>query len=209
MLLAVSAMTVLCLCACGGSSGGASTSAAGGDAVNPSDFTTLGQALVAEHDGNMAQWDSKQYVYVYTNGDEAYRVTAEMTAEIDQKLQDTDASKEDYNEQVYEILKDQKVTKVEDLTAGVPSQEEHDKEIGKTAKEVVMDDGYELTGNMYFDNKVQATFDKGLYEYTAEFNETPKDPENFNGDVEIPDMTVKSFTYSGISSNATDVTLEP
>ena len=209
IVLAISAMTVTCLCACGGGTQASSTaSGASGDTASTPEFATLGEALSAENTEHQAQWNDDQYVYVYQNGDQAYRVVAEMTPEVAEALEKVEFGEDGADEKVLEVLKDQKVTKVEDLTQGIPAQEELDKMIGKTGKELVLDEGYELVGNSYFDNTVQGTFSKGLYTYTAEMNEQPKNPDNFNGDVEILDMTVKSFTYAGISDMATDINNE-
>jgi len=209
LVLAVASM-MLCLCACGSpstSSSSSDASSSSSEATAASSdilFATLGDALSVDSAVDQARWDDERYIYVFESDGTPYRVVGEMTPEIAEKLGAIETQSDNYKQQVFDVLKNQKVISVEDLSLGIPDQATLDKLIGKTGQELI-DDGYELMGYYAGDENAIADFDKGLYEYNVNFNEKPKDPGDFDGEKEVPAMTVKSIEYSGLSYNATDL----
>lgn len=173
-------------------------------AAQPAELGTLGDALSVFSSYTYARWDAEHYVYVFDNGGAPYRVAAEMTQELYDAIDQIDFSDPEKDAKLLELIGDLPLISVENLNEGIPSQEELDQLIGKTGQELT-DQGFEVWGFTTDGSEEEFTLAQGPYEYIAVFNEpAPAGAENADNDG-IRDLTLKSITYNGISSNCTDI----
>jgi len=209
---ALAAVMALGCCACGqapsSDAAGQGESTAASAAVPADQLKTLGDAFAIESEYTMASYNEQGYVYVFDNGGVPMRVVADMTKDAYAEIDKVDYSESDVDEKIRAIVSPLPIKTVEDLSTGIPAQEELDKLIGKTGQDL-LDEGYVTTGDwMFSDDGTEFSMAKGLYQYMVKFNEIlNKDgtPEIDNPDDAIKDLTVKSVTYERISDSATDL----
>ena len=199
--LLLAGLMALALAACGGASGGGQPAAAG-------ELNTMGDALAVESEFHHASWDDEHYVYVFDNNGTPTRVVADITAELSQQIDDALFNDGGGDEKVREILSPLALTSVEDLSTGIPSQDEMDQLVGKTGQEL-LDDGYEVWGTSFDGESVSFTLAKGLYSYDVVFEGDLSKIDEDDVEASLPDLTVTGVTYAGLSGNCTDLTLKP
>ncbi len=199
ILLMLAVLLLFGLCACGqdGSPSGQDTEGSG-------ELLTMGDALSVESDYTYSGWDDKHYVYVFDNHGVPTRVVAAFSEELCQALDEIDFFDEERDEKIYDLLSPLELESVEDLSSYIPAQEELDQLVGKTGQEL-LDDGYEIWGHEFQENKTAFTLVKGLCEFEFEFNEVVTDDEDIADEEIILPLTVKSAKYQGISSNSADL----
>lgn len=211
-------LTALPLAACGGSSdasggadGAATAEQATGDsttkeALDTSNYKTMGDVLALEAETNEAAWDSSYYIYAFTYNGAPYRAVAEMTSELDGKIGELDFLAEDYDEKLLEIIGPLPLKSFENLSAEMLSQEELDALVGKTGKELI-DAGFAFNSySFYGGEQTQATMEKGILSYEVTFDGSISgDADSDDGSL-IMDLPVTNVTFSGLANAALDPT---
>ena len=186
-----------------------STAACGKQAAqeDPDALNTLGDAFAVGSETNMSSYDSRHYVYVFEKDGVPMRVTADIPGEVYDKLEDLIYDSEDTEEKVRELVAGLKLSKVEDLSENVLSQEELDKLKGKTGQEL-LDAGYTISGYSIDEDYTDFFMDYGDFEYVVSFNESLNNVEITDEYAQISGLTVKEAKYSGVSYTATDIGID-
>ena len=209
MILAVSALLLFCAAGCGEKADPAAENASSVSAENapanaavPS-YSTLGEALTAAGDSANSTFNEKYYSMTYYDNGQPVRVLAEMTSQKREELDAVDFSAEDREAQIMEILKDQKIIRIEDLSGEIIPQNELDGWKGKKGKEL-LDAGFTSSGYELLEDRTEFTLDYGAFSYRFVFEE-PAEAEDTSTDEEVlADLTVRSAVLEGLSVNSSD-----
>lgn len=210
------ALAVAPLAACGSSSGtddGPETEQASQateqitpDAQQIASWKTLADALPFATDSTSYGYDGKTFVCVFQAGDALVRVVATSESDISDKLAQTDITSDEYAEQLKNAVGDLAIRSAEDITDGIPSQEELDALVGKTGKELV-DAGYTFESyNMYGGDQTGAAFAKKYASVDFTFNTsiTEKQADSDEKGEAVMGAEVLEATYVGCSNEALD-----
>ncbi len=190
----------LCLCACGASTASTADTSAGAEGK----LETLGDAFAVESEFQSTAYTEDQYIYVFDLNGTPTRVVAALPDGVAEQIEAIDFSDEDYDAKLNALIGSLKLDQVEDLSKGIPSQEELDQLVGKTGKEL-LEDGYEIMGYMMDGESTVYTLEKGLYQYEFTFNELIEITDDFDEYKALSDLTVKSVEYDTLSTNCTDL----
>ena len=193
LLACLMAMSLLTGCGAGTAPAAASAASGTSEAETPS-FQTIGDVLSYEENRQYA-YDENYYVYVFEKDGTCYRAVAELTAEVSEALNGLDILNENHDEKMAEIVSPLEISRLENLTEQMPSQEELDALVGKTGQEL-LDDGW--TSGGYNLDEGEFWLNKGAYAYTVTFNETVEQTEDFDEYEAIGPLTVKSVVCTGI-----------
>ena len=190
---------LVALVSCGNTSGGNKD-------FDINSVKTVGEVLKLEIDGYMSDENESKFVYVFKYKGTTYRIYADITVEIFNKMQELDFLADDYDEKLLAIIGDVKVTQAEDMTKYIPTEEELKKYVGKTGQELLDDDfwtsGYSLMGEQVF------WMGHDLYEFSVYFNEDVPDDfdwDNLSEEDAIMNMTVKKIEFDDFSMAVTDL----
>ena len=202
-LLLVLLMAVCMLTACGGSKDEPKEQSQSAGASVDS-LKTIGDIIeAAPEDLQSAVYEDK-VVYAFKMGDNYYRAIAAISKEDSDAYMKVDFADEDYQEQQNKIVAPLKIDKIEDLSDQLISQEELDKLVGKTGKELV-EDGWTYNGS-YFLEEMQFELNKGPFVYMFVFDGSvdEKDYEDYDAEKGTRDMKVKSASFSALG-DATNI----
>ena len=165
-----------------------------GKHVDLDKVTTLGE-LLGLMDIGYSLFGST-YIYAFEQDGNTYRALCDVTEETSQAIFDLDFNDPDYNAKERELLSPLPVKSIENLTEGIPSQEEADQYIGKTGQELI-DEGW----SVWYTNLEEMEFgmNHGVYGFTIQFDGEIPDPDNFNEETDMAGLTVRSITCDGVS----------
>lgn len=192
LLISLMAMSLLTGCGAGGSSSPAAAS--GAEAADTLPFQTVGDVLSYEENRQYA-YDETSFVYAFELDGTCYRAVAELTPEVSKALNELDILDESHDEKMAELVSPLEISRLDNLTEQMPSQEELDALVGKTGQEL-LDNGW--TSGGYNLDEGEFWLNKGAYAYTVTFNETVEQTEDFDEYEAIAPLTVKSVTCTGI-----------
>ena len=142
-----------------------------------------------------------QFICVIENEDICARFIANMPAAVAQELFELDIFDDNYKQKELDLVKDLEIARVDDLKDGIPAQDELDHYIGSTVSELE-NAGFEMNGWSIVDTDGEFTFSRDYYEYIVSFNEPLSEETDYYESGATDGLTVKSITYSALSSNA-------
>lgn len=160
-------------------------------------YETIGD--IKDYEESSFAYGEKQFVFVFTKDGISYRAFCDMPEDISAKLNKLDASQEDFAEKVKEEAAELRITKLENLNDGVPSQDELDKLVGKTGQELI-DDGWSVWG--FNVETMEFNMSHGPYNYIVVFDGKVKMTEDLDGNDAAAPLKVKSVKYDGIGDAA-------
>ena len=201
----LAAVVALTLVAC---SNGQSKTA---EATDVSSLKTLGDAFAVESEFWTSAYDDDYYVYVFENGGKPTRVCAALTPETRKAIDEIDFAAEDGFDAINKVVADLEIEKVEDLSVGIPTDEELASMAGMTGAQLI-EAGYEENGWSIWDGNTDVFFMKGMYNFKVTFNEkidVDSIDDEFNAAEAVADFTVKSVEYDGLAYNCTDLSVTP
>ena len=134
------------------------------------------------------------FIYVFKLNDVVYRVVAEVSREIEEADYALDFSDPDYHKKEQELLKDVPITRIDNLTEGIPTQEEMDQFVGKTGQEL-LEDGWYIHG--WYADTNEILMNKSPYLYRVIFDGLDVDQDTFEED-DVLTYKVKSITFESI-----------
>ena len=177
-----------------------------GEGGQPKAYKTLGDVMDEPDEIKQAgiSFDGQYFVYLFGEQAHPIRAIAEIDENIRTQIGELDFMDADYNKKQQEIVKDLPIVRLEDLAEGITPQEELDSYIGKTGQEL-FDAGYEATGWMGDGTTTEFMLDKGMYEYTAVFEEQADLESDMDTADIVKPLTLKSMTYSGLNYNCCSV----
>ena len=170
-----------------------------GKPVDLDTVTTLGQLLGLPEVGY--GFTGLTYVYAFEQDGNTYRAICDIPEETTQAIFDLDFDDPEYEKAYRELVSPLPVKAIENLTEGMPTQEEAEQYLGKTGQEL-MDDGW--TVQFYNLEDMQFGMYYGPYSYAITFEGEVKDPENFDEYTDMGGLTVAAITCDGIG-DATNV----
>lgn len=166
------------------------------DAASVESIQTLGDGLALDEQDfhESAVFLGICIVGIHVDG-VVYRAFADVPADVEEAIYAIDYSDPD-SQKIYEdLISPLPVERVENLTEGIPAQEELDKLVGKTGGEL-LDDGWLSTGYMLDD--MRFFFDHGVYSYEVVFDGQLEMSDDFDEYEAIRPLTVKSVVCTGV-----------
>ena len=207
-LIAVALMLVLMMTGCEGMGGSADSRQEPESGTNKtdkeildsigaiSDIQALGADLVRE-----TAYDEESYVAVIQLGNEYYRFTAPLPKDVAKEIWSIDLSDLERDEKVAKLLAPLKITGSEHLNSAILSQDEMNKQVGKTGQEL-LDEGWEPNG-FNLDN-TEFWMDYHLFSYAVRFDGKLENSDDLDMEEAIKPLKVKSVQFNGLGE-ATDL----
>lgn len=135
------------------------------------------------------------FIYAFEQDGNTYRAICDVPEDISQAVFAIDLDDPDQDEKQNELLAPLPIKVIENLTAGMPTQEEAEQYIGKTGQELI-DDGW--TVHYYNLEEMKFGMTHGIYSYDITFEGEVENPDNFNEDTDMGGLTVSAITCDGI-----------
>ena len=173
--------------------------------LEDSPFKTLADVFAAEGELYAFSISPDKFASAFPVDGVYYRVEAEIPADVYEKLDAIDFFDETREEQEQALLSPLPVTRVGDLSNGIPAKEELDALVGLTGQDL-LEMGFEYGSGYSFWDKAEMYLVQGLYEYHVYFNEKVPEMENYDEvmDELMPTLTVEKvefFMPAGICSD--------
>ena len=145
------------------------------------------------------------YAVAFEDGGACYRVEAAIPADVFEKLDAIDFFDEQREEKQEALLGPLPVTRVGDLSAVLPAQEELDALVGMTGEEL-LDMGFEYGMGYSFWETTDFYLTRGLVDYVVTFNEKVPEMDDYDDvlDELIRPMTVQKVQIDGLSAICSD-----
>ena len=201
------ALSMCMLSACSQpSSAPESSSTSDAATIDVSGWKTLGDALAAQTESVASGYDENHYISVFKVGDSLVRVVAKSNEEASEKAGGLDFLADDYEKQLVEVVGGLELVSAEDLTPGIPKQEELDGFVGKKGSDLEAA-GYEFES--YFmtgGDQTGAFYEKGYYALNVTFDtKVAEDAGQKDEDGHaLKDAVISEVTFAGPSEAATD-----
>ena len=161
---------------------------------------TLGDAFKLKTEKSYPASPGNKFIYGIQTKNAVIRIVAEMPEDVLKKYNDVVFFDKERDKKQNDIVKDLKITRLDDYTKVIPPQEELDKLIGKKGSELSKA-GYDSTGYGMSGDSAVFYFSKGHISFDAEFNEKVTKTDDFDAEKAVKNLTVKSFKYSGLASS--------
>ena len=190
---------VFVLTSCGKTGQGTETASTPASSVDTSGFKTMGDVFACEsiNEG----YNDRYYVYAFELEGTVFRAVAELPADVSDAIWAIDFSDETRDAQVEELVAPLEISEIDNLTEGMPSQEELDKLAGTNLQDLV-DQGW----SFYFWNPGEGEYGMyhGPYSFTLCCEGQLEDPENFD-ESQAGALTVTSVVCDGAGNAAGDI----
>ena len=164
-----------------------------GKPVDLDSVTTVGELFGLPDVGYGVSEDT--FIYAFEQDGNTYRAICDVPEDISQAVFAIDLDDPDQDEKQNELLAPLPVKVIENLTEGIPTQEEAEQYIGKTGQELI-DDGW--TVHFYNLEEMKFGMTHGIYSYDITFEGEIENPDNFNEDTDMGGLTVSAITCDGI-----------
>ncbi len=210
------AMIMTMLAGCGGAGSGSSDDSSSAEepaapVIDVSSLKTMGDVFEAtegaaddqtsetgEYALTQSGFTEKQYAYVFKSGDDYYRATADLPKDVSEELWKIDGSDEDGEQKQRQLIAPLEISKMDNLTEGIPSQEELDKLVGTKGQEL-FDDGW--TFSQYNVETMECVMYHDAYAFNITFDydgEPMKNADDVDPEQVWKDSPVASISYNGI-----------
>lgn len=174
------------------------------DPIDPSSIKTLGDYFALDKESDSWGYGEDNFIAVFKYGEKMYRVAANLTTDIYNKMEEIDFFDDKRDEKLQAILKDVEVSISEDMEKYIPTDTDLKAFEGKTGQQL-LDDGFYETGYALWDEQY-FYMSHGMIEYKIFFNEkiTVVDGEDLDVEETIKNMTVKKAEFNDFTDSATD-----
>jgi len=156
------------------------------------DAKTLGDVFALPY--KQAGYDSEKYFYVFELNNIIYRVEAALTPEIVEQIQNLDWDDPEHNLKEMNLVAPLALTRVDNLTALIPTQDKLTKYIGMNGQDMV-DQNWFIQGYEY--EPLKFNMNHGMFAYEVYFD-GEIDPATFNDETDMGKLTVKDIKCVGI-----------
>ena len=170
--------------------------------IDVSKLKTIGDIYAVEPNVKERGNTENTYFIVFEKNDTVYRAYSDLSKEKFDELMALEFDDPDYEKKHIEIAGPLEIRQLDNLTEKIPTQEELDKLVGKTGKDL-FDDGW-TEGYGYDLNDMNFYLYKGPFCFEVYF-EKDKEYENtddFDVWETISPLTVKSVNYYGIGNGS-------
>ncbi len=174
-------------------------------ALEDSPFKTLLDVLTLEKGSYSSSMSDGLYVIAFETNGAYYRVEAEITPQIVEATDAIDFFDEERDQKLEALLGPLPVSRVGDISACLPTQEEMDALVGKTGQELA-DMGFEQGTGYSFWDKAEFYLTKDLFEYHVFFNEKVPEMEDYDAVIDeiLASLTVEKAEVFGLSGVCSD-----
>lgn len=153
---------------------------------------TLGELLGLPNYGT--SFNEEYFIYAFEQDGIIYRAVAEITPEISEALFALDFDDPEYAAKVKELVSQQKILRIDNLSETAPSQDELNALVGKTGKEL-FENGWTNSGwNL---NDMVFQMNHGPYSFSIVFEGNVENKDDFDEE-DINELVVKSVEYVGV-----------
>ena len=199
-------IAVFAFAACGAKESSTDNTAPETDTSIVDSLKTMGDVIALDKDGFQSSVGGGKVVYAFKYGDTYYRATADMPEETQQAYFEIDVMEDDFEEKQKELVAPLEITKFENLSEQILTQDELDALTGKTGQELVSE-GWSYDGNFIMDSTQEVQMLYGPFVYNVVFD---GDIEGAGTDIpEIEeatkDLKVKSIEFQTLSMKASDI----
>ncbi len=157
---------------------------------------TVGELLGKPDYGRCVTED--KYVLAFEQDGVIYRAIAELPGDVSEALFNLEWDDPEYDEKLRALASPLRVVKIDNMSEGIPAQEELDKYVGKTGAEL-FDDGWTNSGWSFSDPEgIVAFMNKGPYSFDVVMTGDIADAESFEEE-DIRPLVVQSVTFDNIS----------
>lgn len=173
--------------------------------VEESPFKTLADVFAVRDEHYSSCMTPDLYVIAFSAEGVYYRVEAAITPEIEAQADAIDFFDEARDQKLDALLGPMAVTRVVDLSAGMPTQAELDSLIGVTGRDL-LDAGFTYGSGYSFWDKAEMYLVRGLYEYHVVFNEKVPEREDYDAvlDELMPTLTVANVEFFQLADACSD-----
>ncbi len=187
-----------------GSASSAATSSVQDSSASSEQALTMGEVMKAEADTTMSSCTEKYFVYVSEKDGKPVRYIAEITKDIYDQIDAVSVSDPLREEKIAEIVAGLKVTRTDDLSSQIPTQEELDALKGEKGQKL-LDEGFTVEG-IGFDEENNPTFvvQNGVYELNIVSEEGVDTSENPDASALFAGCTIKSAEYVTLTWDVMD-----
>ena len=144
-------------------------------------------------------YDDKRYACALEIDGIAYRLVADIPAEVSEAIWDMDFEEPDRDQKVQELLAPLEFSQVIDLNEDIPTQEDLDAWIGKTGQDL-LDSGWTING--YDLEASQFWMNIGPYQVLVTFSEDLEVGTVIDEEGLISPLTIESLSYEGLGDPA-------
>lgn len=164
--------------------------------VEDSPFKTLADVFTAKSELYSLSTSPDKFAIAFPVDGIYYRVEADIPADVYEKLDAIDFFDETREEQEQALLSPLPVTRVGNLSDGIPAKEELDALVGLTGQDL-LDMGFAYGTGYSFWDKAEMYLVQGLYEYHVFFNEKVPEMENYDEALDelMPTLTVEKVEF--------------
>ncbi|MBR5341759.1 MAG: hypothetical protein IK151_07525 [Erysipelotrichaceae bacterium] len=163
---------------------------------------TIGDVLALPYFG--WAYSEKTFVYAFELDNVVYRVEAELPAETSKALFDLEFEDPQYEQKFNELVAPLEVTKIDNVTEAIPTQEELDKYVGLTCGDLI-DQGWQ--NNFYNTEEMEFGFTYGWSSYIVKLDGKIEYKDDTDIEEAIRDLKVLSVKYEGLG-NVADIEFE-
>lgn len=204
LLMTVLVLSLLAACG-GGDPDGNAAAPAGKGAFDPAAVKTMEDVFPYEDpDQQHEGFTEKHYVFVFRADGNWYRAVADLPQDVSDTVWAIDFFDENRDQKIRDLVSPLAVRSLENLSEQIPAQEELDRYIGKTGRDL-FDEGW--TYWYYNLDDLEAGLEHGPFRYRVLFEyegEPMVNSDDFDFYEEFRDLVVLSVTYDGIG-DATDI----
>ena len=176
------------------------------EAFDPSNVKTMADVLAVDSpDFMQSSYSESGCIYAFAYDGTYYRAIADMPKDIADQINAISWEDEDRDAKINELLGPLEVKTIENLSEGMPSDDDLKKYIGKTGRELFADDWTYWYYNL---EDMSAGLYHGLYSYIVTFEydgEQMDNTDDFDFYEEFKDLKVKSITCDGIGDATADI----
>ncbi len=189
-------MAAMLLTGCGKAAegrGGSEESGSEEKGISIDSIRTLGDVIALEGENKQSSTYEGLQVYVFELNGRYYRARAELPEDVGKAVWETDFTDEEQMEKLDELLAPIEITKMEDLTEQILTEDERKALVGKTGQEL-MDAGWYSSG--YNLETMEFWMNYGPFLYTVVFDGKVEEADwaDFNEEM-IGDRTVRSVEF--------------
>lgn len=203
LCMALCLLCALTACTGPGTAAGTDTGEVPAESVDPADFRTMEDVFAYESFDS--GFDDRYYVWTFEAGGSIFRAVAQLPEDISEAVWAIDFEDGTRDEQIREMVAPLEISELDNLTEGIPSQEELDQLAGSSLKDL-LDDGWSL----YYWNPEMGEYGlhHGPYSFQITCEGTVEDPDNFD-ESQAGALTVTSITCEGAFNGAGEVLDRP
>ena len=137
-------------------------------------------------------------VYAFELNGTVYRAIADLDPDTATALNEAFGDSQKFNETLAPV----EINMVENVTKAIPSQEELDKYVGKTAGEL-LDNGWSWT--YYNLDEMEFGMEHGWFTYVLKLDGKVENKDDLDIEAAIRDLKVLSVEYSGVGNGVSDL----